>query len=62
MTKQEIKPSVINQLRAMSKTLENLEYYEYDVCGDNYTDAIVYSELRDQVDDQILEILNRKYD
>lgn len=59
---QEIKPSVIEQLKTISKTLEDLEYYEYDVCGDDYTDAIVYSKLQDQVNTQIREIVNRKYD
>lgn len=59
---QEIKPSVIDQLKTICGTLEDLEYYEYDVCGDDYTDAIVYSKLRDQVDAQIREIGNRKYD
>ena len=59
---QEIKPSVIDQLKTISKTLEDLEYYEYDVCGDDYTDAIVYSKLQDQVNIQIREIVNRKYD
>jgi len=51
-----LKPSVIEQLKTISKILDDLEYYEYDVCGNDYTDAITYSKLRDQVEAQIKEI------
>lgn len=51
-----IKPSVLQQLQIISKTLEGLIDYEGDVCGDDYTDAIVYSKIQDMVDEQITEI------
>jgi len=51
-----IKPSVINQLKQVSKTLRDLEYYEMDVSSNDLTDAIFYSKLADQVDQQIKEI------
>lgn len=53
---QKTKPSVIDQLKAMSKNLEDLEYYCYDVDGDDPTDAIFYSKLQDQINAKIKEI------
>lgn len=46
--KQKIKLSVIDQLKAISKNLEDLEFYCYDVDGDDPTDAIFYSKLQDK--------------
>jgi len=51
-----IKPSLIDQLKQVSKTLRDLEYYEMDVSSNDLTDAIFYSKLADQVDQQIKEI------
>ena len=56
--KQKIKPSVIDQLKAISKNLEDLEFYSYDVDGDDPTDAIFYSRLQDQIEQKIKEIEN----
>ena len=53
---QQIKPSVIDQLKAISKNLQDLEYYSYDVDGDDPTDAIFYSRLQDQINDKIKEM------
>ncbi len=55
---QKIKPSVLEQLQSISKTLEGLIDYEGDVCGEDYTDAIAYSKIQDLVDQQIWEIEN----
>jgi len=38
--KQKIKPSVIDQLKVISKNFQDLEFYCYDVNGDDPTDAI----------------------
>lgn len=54
----EIKPSVIDQLKAISKNLQDLEFYSYDVDGDDPTDAIFYSRLQDQINAKIKEIEN----
>jgi len=51
--KQKIKPSVIEQLETISKTLQGLIDYEGDVCGGDITDAIAYSKIQDLVDQQI---------
>ena len=51
-----IKPSLIDQLKQVSKTLRDLEYYEMNVSSNDLTDAIFYSKLADQVDQQIKEI------
>lgn len=53
---QRIKPSVIDQLKTMVKTLRDLEYYSYDVDGDDPTDAIFYSKLQDQINEKIKEM------
>jgi len=53
-----IKPSVIDQLKEISTTLLHLEYYCYDVDGDDLTDAIFYSKLQDTINDKIEEIEN----
>jgi len=50
-----IKPSIIDQLKTMSKNLQDLEYYSYDVDGDDPTDAIFYSKLQDQLNEKIKE-------
>lgn len=54
----EIKPSVIDQLKAISKNLSDLEFYSYDVDGDDPTDAIFFSKLQDQINDKIKEYEN----
>lgn len=56
--KGKIMPSVQQQLQTISKTLSDLVYYEFDVSED-MTDAIVYESLRDQVNTQIKEIIER---
>jgi len=53
---QKIKPSVIDQLKAIAKNLSDLEFYCYDVDGDDPTDAIFYSKLQDQINEKIKEI------
>ncbi len=54
-----IKPSVINQLKAISKNLQDLEYYECHVCGTDYEDAICYSKLQDTINNRIKELEDR---
>jgi len=54
--KPEIKPSVIDQLKTISKTLQELVDYEGDVCGEDYSDAIFYSKLQDQINEKIKEM------
>ena len=56
MSRQQTKPSVIDQLKTMVKTLQDLEYYSYDVDGDDPTDAIFYSRLQDQINEKIKEM------
>ena len=53
---QKIKPSVIDQLKVISKTLEDLENYSMDVDGDDPTDAIFYSKLKDKINEKVREI------
>jgi len=55
---QKIKPSVIDQLKAISKNLSDLEFYCYDVDGDDLTDAIFYFKLQDTINEKIKEIEN----
>ncbi len=55
---QRIQPSVIDQLKSISKNLENLENYSMDVDGDDPTDAIFYSNLKDKVNEKLNEIEN----
>ena len=57
-TTQKIKPSVIEQLKIVSKNLSDLELYCYDVDGDNPTDAIFYSKLQDTINEKIKEMEN----
>lgn len=40
----------------MSKNLQDLIYYEYDVSGDDMTDAIDYDKIKDLVDRKIQEL------
>ena len=54
--KHEIKPSVIDQLKTISKNFQDLEFYSYDVDGDDPTDAIFYSKLQDQLNNKIKEM------
>lgn len=54
----DIKPSVIDQLKAISKNFEELENYSMDVDGDDPTDAIFYSKLKDQINEKLKEIEN----
>jgi len=54
-----IKPSVIDQLKAISKNLSDLELYCYDVDGDDPTDAIFYSKLQDTINEKIKEMENK---
>lgn len=56
-----MKPSVIDQLKVISKNLEDLEFYSYDVDGNDLTDAIFYSKLQDQINDKIKEIKNETF-
>lgn len=58
-TNPECKPSVINQLKAISKNFQELIDYEMDVSGDDMTDCIIYSKIKDSVDSQIKEIETR---
>ena len=53
-----VKPSVIDQLKLISKNFEDLENYSMDVDGDDPTDAIFYSKLKDKVTEKIKEIEN----
>ena len=53
---QKTKSSVLDQLKAISKNLEDLEFYSYDVDGDDPTDAIFYSKLQDKINEKIKEI------
>lgn len=55
-TAQKIKPSVIDQLKSISKNLKDLEFYCYDVDGDDPTDAIFYSKLQDKINEKINEM------
>ncbi len=55
---QKIQPSVIDQLKSISKNLENLENYSMDVDGNDPTDAIFYSKLKDKVNEKLNEIEN----
>lgn len=48
--------SVIEQLKLISKMLEKLENYSMDVDGDDPTDAIFYSKLKDQINAKLKEI------
>jgi len=52
-----IKPSVINQLKAISKNLNYLEMYCMDVDNDT-TDTIFYSKLKDMINEKIAEMVN----
>jgi len=56
---QKVKPSVIDQLKTIFNTLKDLEYYSYDVDGDDPTDAIFYSKLQDTINEKIKEIENQ---
>ena len=49
------KPSVIDQLKLITKNLQDLEFYSYDVNGDDLNDAIFYSKLQDQINEKIIE-------
>jgi len=57
-----IKPSVLEQLESIRKNFEELEKYEEDVCGEDYTDAIFYSRMQDLMNEQITEIKSRMND
>ena len=54
-----VKPSVINQLKAISQNFQELIDYEMDVSGDDMTDCILYSKIKDSIDNQIKEIESR---
>jgi len=56
------KPSVIDQLKAISKNLSDLEFYSYDVDGDDPTDAIFFSKLQDTINEKIKEYETRTND
>lgn len=56
MKQQNIKPSVIDQLKTISKNLRELEYYEMDVSSNDLEDAIFYSKLADQIDSKLKDI------
>jgi len=56
---QKIKLSVLDQLKTISKNLKDLEFYSYDVDGDDPTDAIFYSKLQDKINEKIKEIEER---
>lgn len=56
-----INDSVLDQLKGISKTLENLEIYETDVAecniaGYDLESAIFYSKINDQIKAKIKEI------
>lgn len=51
-----IKPSVIDQLKAISQNFKDLEFYCYDVDGNDPTDAIFYSKLQDTINEKIKEM------
>lgn len=51
-----IQPSIINQLKTITKNFQDLEYHSYDVDGNDPTDAIFYSRLQDQINEKIKEI------
>lgn len=53
---QRVKPSVLDQLKVISKNLQDLEFYCNDVDGDDPTDAIFYSKLQDTINGKIKEI------
>ena len=55
-TTHKIKPSVIDQLKAISKNFKELEFYSYDVDGDDPTDAIFFSKLQDTINEKINEM------
>jgi len=57
MTK--IKPSVIEQLETMEKTLAGLEQYEMDVSRNDLTDCIFYAKMKDRIHWQLIEIKGR---
>jgi len=57
-TPQPRKPSVIEQLKSISKTLEGLIYYEFDV-GIDMSDAIDYLEIKRVIDAKLYDIVNR---
>lgn len=48
--------SVLEQLKDVSKVIDDLIYYEYDVSMNNIEDAIFYSKLQDTINDKIKEI------
>jgi len=56
LNKCKIKSSVIDQLKAISQNFKDLEYYCFDVDGDDHTDAIFYSKLQDTIDEKIKEM------
>ena len=56
---QKTKPSVVDQLKAISKNFSDLELYSYDVDGDDPTDAIFYSKLQDTINEKIKEMENK---
>lgn len=53
------KPSVINQLKSISINFKELIAYEMDVSGNDMTDCILYSKIKDSIDNQIKEIESR---
>lgn len=57
-----IKPSVIDQLKSISKNFKELEFYSYDVDGNDPTDAIFFSKLQDTINEKIKEYEEAKYD
>lgn len=59
MSQTKFKPSVINQLKAISKNFHELVEYEKDVSSNDLTDAIFYSKLEDQINEKIKEIETR---
>jgi len=56
-TPQPRKPAVVDQLRSMSKTLEELIYYEFDVSSD-MLDASDYVDIKRLVDRKLRDIIN----
>lgn len=56
----EIKPSVIEQLQSITKTLDELVNYENDVSND-LEDAIFYTKISDKIKQKIKDILKEKY-
>lgn len=49
----------MDQLKSISKTLQELVDYEGDVSGGDLNDAITYSKIQDLVDEQITELDSR---